>query len=329
MKVWYDACTGKHLRYGIAIARRLRTNGHEVVLTVREHPDTLPLAKHLKEEVITVGKYDPTSLFSRLKESTKRQLSFCEMFEKKPPDIAISHQSIELCRVAFGLGIPNIATHDTPHAEAANRLTMPIINYLVFSKALPLRHIRGYGIKKLFRFEGVDEVAWIKDFKPTTRYNFGKPLIVVRELQTKASYAEGKEDLTKTLTRKLAKLGNVLFLSRYEKGSEKGIIIPDGFVDSASLVADADLVISIGGTIAREAALQGTPTIIIPLIGRFHVNDYLAKKGFPIFTVSLGAVAEYAKKILGKKWNVKPLLDRLENPVDIIERIVTEETEQQ
>lgn len=329
MKVWYDACTGKHLRYGIAIARRLRTNGHEVVLTVREHPDTLPLAKHLKEEVITVGKYDPTSLFSRLKESTKRQLSFCEMFEKKPPDIAISHQSIELCRVAFGLGIPNIATHDTPHAEAANRLTMPIINYLVFSKALPLRHIRGYGIKKLFRFEGVDEVAWIKDFKPTTRYNFGKPLIVVRELQTKASYAEGKEDLTKTLTRKLAKLGNVLFLSRYEKGSEKGIIIPDGFVDSASLVADADLVISIGGTIAREAALQGTPTIIIPLIGRFHVNDYLAKKGFPIFTVSLGAVAEYAKKILGKKWNVKPLLDRLENPVDIIERIVTEETGQQ
>jgi len=329
MKVWYDACTGKHLRYGIAIAKRLRALGHEVILTTRDHPDTLLLAEHLKEEVITVGKYNPASLISRLRESARRQLLFCKMFEEKPSDVAISHQSVELCRVAFGLGIPSIATHDTPHAEAANRLTMSIIDYLVFSEALPTHHIKGYRIKKLFRFEGVDEVAWIKDFKPTTKYDFERPLIVVRELQTKASYAGGKEDLTRTLTKKLARLGNVLFLSRYKKRSEKGTAVPEEFIDSASLVADADLVISIGGTIAREAALQGTPTIIVPLIGRFHVNDYLAKKGFPILTVSPEKVVKYGKELLGKRRNVKPLLDCLENPVDVIEKIVEEEIKQQ
>ena len=63
MKIWYDACTGKHMRYGAAIAKRLRKSGHEVIFTTREHPDTLALARILGENPIVVGKYSPQSLF--------------------------------------------------------------------------------------------------------------------------------------------------------------------------------------------------------------------------------------------------------------------------
>ena len=44
VKIWYDACTGKQMRYGSTIAKRLRQKGNEVVLTTREHPDTLPIS---------------------------------------------------------------------------------------------------------------------------------------------------------------------------------------------------------------------------------------------------------------------------------------------
>jgi len=325
MKIWYDACTGKQIRYAVAIAKRLRALGHEFILTTRSHPDTLPIAKLLKEEFITVGKYDPTSLLSRLRESSKRQLQFCKMFEENTPDVAISHRSVELCRVAFGLGIPSIATHDTAHADATNRLTMSLIDFLVVSKALPKRHVEGYGIKKVLRFDGVDEVAWTKNFKPEIKYNYTRPLIVVRELQTKASYAEGKVDLTKALAKRLTSLGSVLFLSRYRKRPEKGLIIPKEYIDTVSLVSQADLVITAGGTIAREAALQGTPSIVVPLLTRrFHVIDYLSKKGFPVFTINSNRVFSCSKELLGKKWNVKNLLEQLENPVDVIERVVEE-----
>ena len=74
MKIWYDAGTGKHIRYGTAIAKRLRKLGHEVVLTTRRHPDTLSLAKFLGEQPIVVGKYAPASKTVKLKESLKRQL---------------------------------------------------------------------------------------------------------------------------------------------------------------------------------------------------------------------------------------------------------------
>jgi len=324
MKIWYDACTGKQIRYGVAIARRLRALGHKLILTTRNHPDTLPLAKLLKEEFIMVGKYDPTSKFSMLKESSQRQLLFCEMFEKEVPDVAISHRSVELCRVAFGLGIPNIATHDTEFADVINKLTMQLIDFLVVSKALPRRFVEGYGIKRIYQFDGVDEVAWMKNFEPEIRYDYNRPLIVVRELETKAAYAKGKENLTRNLARKLTSLGNVVFLPRYQKKPEKGLIVPKEFIDTASLVSQADLVISAGGTISREAALQGVPTIVIPLVGRYHVNIYLSKKGFPIFTVNPERVLSYSKRLLGKKWDVKNLLQNLENPVDVIERIIKE-----
>jgi predicted glycosyltransferase len=324
-KVWYDACTGKQVRYGVAIARRLRALGHEVLLTTRKHPDTLALANLLADPFVTVGRYDPTSLLSRLRESTKRQLLFCNMLEEDVPDLAISHHPIEICRVAFGLGIPHIVTHDTPHAEAANRLTLPLVDFLVVSKALPKYAVEGYGIKKIFWFDGVDEVAWIKDFKPTVKHDYEKPLIIIRELETKAAYAQGREDLTRTLARKLASMGNVLFLPRYGKPPKKGLTIQREFVDSASLVSQADLVISAGGTLARESCLQGIPTIVVPSFEKIHVNDYLFNKGFPIFTIASDKILDYAKRLLGKKRDVKNLLNNLENPLDTIERVIREE----
>jgi predicted glycosyltransferase len=313
------------VRYSVAIAKKLRAIGHEVLLTTRRHPDTLALANMLREQFAVVGRYDPASPLSRLQASANRQLQFCKMFEKKTPDIAISHRSVELCRVAFGLGIPNISTHDTVHAEAINRLTMPLIDYLVISEALPKESVEGYGIKKIFRFKGVDEAAWMKNFEPAAHYDYGKPLIVVRELETKAAYAQNKKDQTKTLIKKLTSLGKVLYLYRYQKRAEKGTITPKEFVDSASIVSQADLVVSAGGTIAREAALQGVPTIVVQSFEKLYVNDYLSEKGFPIFTVSPNRAFEYAKKHVGKKWNVKEILESLENPVDIIERIITKE----
>jgi predicted glycosyltransferase len=133
MKVWYDACTGKHVRYGAAIGKYLRKRGHEFIFTTREHPDTLPLAKLLGEKPLVVGRYNPSTLTTRLQESAERIIEFSKLFEKSKPDVAVAHQSVELCRVAFGLGIPIVLTADTPHASAVNRLTIPFANTVVVS----------------------------------------------------------------------------------------------------------------------------------------------------------------------------------------------------
>jgi len=322
LKVWYDACTGKHVRYGVAVSQRLKTLGHEVILTTRKHPDTLELSNLLSEKFKVVGKYSPSSPQSRLKESLKRQLTFCEMFENKSPDYAVSHGSIDLCRVAFGLGIPMISTADAPHAIAANKLALPLVNVLITSKAIPPREYEGL-VKKIVQFDGVDEVAWVKDYKPRSD-EFEKPLIVVRQMEIMASYAKGKRDATEQIAQKLVSLGNVMFIPRYDRSPRRGLIVPQKFVDSVDLSAAADLVVSVGGTISREAALQGIPSIVIRTFGASYVNDYLSKRGFPLFTVEPSEVFKLAKKHVGQKWNVKERLEQLENPVDYVEKIIRE-----
>ena len=322
MKVWYDTGTGKQVRYAVAIARRLRSDGHQVTLTTRKHPDTLPLAEFLEEEFIVTGRYNPRSLMTRLRDGIRRQRFFCKIFDQNPQDVAISHGSVDQCRVAFGLGVPIVSTVDTPYAEAVHRLTLTLSDYIVASKAIPKRILQTYNIGgQIESFDGVDEVAWIKDFKPKQKFDFGKPLIVVRQVEEKAVYTKEKLDLL-PLARKLTRHGKVVFLSRYTRKPIKDLIVPKGFVDSVSLIAKADLFIGVGGTSTREAALQGVPAIIINLFRTQQVNEFLAKKGFPIFRVEPADALRNAEKLLGKKYDVKHLLAQLENPVDVIADIV-------
>jgi predicted glycosyltransferase len=321
MRIWYDACTGKHTRYGAAIGKRLRKTGNEFIFTTREHPDTVALAKILGEKPIVVGKYNPSTLTSRLEESAERVIEFSKLFKDNRPDIAIAHQSVELCRTAFGLGIPIILTADTPHALATNRLTIPFAHTVVVSEALPKSFTRAYCAKNVVSFKGVDEVAWIKNFKPTRIVGLKKPLIVVRQIESKAAYAGGKQDNAKTLVDKLAALGNVHLIERYNEQGDP-FAVKEGLMDSANLVANADLVVSYGGTIAREAALQGVPSIAISDMAKTYVNTYLAKKEFPLFIIAEQKVLGYAKKYMGKRFDVTEKLEELENPVDVIEKVV-------
>jgi predicted glycosyltransferase len=311
------------MRYGIAVAKSFESSGYEVVLTTRKHLDTLPLAEFLEKKIMVVGRYNPKSLLTRLKENVQRQSFFCNFFGKNAPSVAISHGSVDLCRIAFGLGIPIITTFDTIYADAVNRLTLPLSNYIVHSKAIPKKIFRIYGCsKETIPFDGVDEVAWIKNFKPAIQYDFGKPLIVIRQFEEKAAYANEKVDLF-ILAKKLTKIGKVVFLSRYQRKSHsiKNLFVPKKFVDSASLVAQADLFLGVGGTITREAALQGTPAIVIEKLSDQHVNDYLSRKGFPIFKVKISEVIKLSKKLLGEKREVKHLVAKLENPVKVILRL--------
>jgi predicted glycosyltransferase len=319
MKVWYDACTGKQVRYAVAIAKHLRKADHEFIFTTREHPDTVLLSKILGEKPLVVGKYNPSTLASRLQESAERIIEFAKLFKKSQPDIAISHQSVELCRTAFGLGIPIILTADTPYAHAVNKLSIPFAHTVVVSEALPKRFTQDYCAKNVVSFKGVDELAWVKDFKPTKIEGLKKPLIVVRQIENKASYAQDKKDFSRTIVEKLQKMGNVHLIQRYNEKGEK-FSAKESFADSLNLVANSDLVVSYGGTIAREAALLGVPSIALSDMAKTYVNRYVAQKGFPLFIINEQKLIEYSKKYLGKRFNTSDKLSQLENPLGVIEK---------
>jgi predicted glycosyltransferase len=79
-----------------------------------------------------------------------------------------------------------------------------------------------------------------------------------------------------------------------------------------------NLVVGSGGTICREAALMGIPTI------NFHFWDaiakYLFRKGFPVhYMTDMRQIIKVSRRILKKKHRVdtKHVLEQLENPVPV------------
>jgi hypothetical protein len=202
-----------------------------------------------------------------------------------------------------------------------NRLTIPFAHTVVVSEALPRSFANRYCAQNVVSFKGVDEVAWIKDYQPPKKTKQKKPLIVLRQMETKAAYAKDKHDTAKNLAEQLAELGKVNLLERYnDEGATYGV--KSAFENSLALVANADLVVSYGGTISREAALMGVPSIAISDMARTPVNKYLEKKGFPLFITNEESVMAMAKKQLSKRFDVTAKLAALENPVDVIVKIV-------
>lgn len=303
------------------ISETLKEKGHTVQLTTRHHPDTLFQARFLGTVLHCYGDYAPDSLETRLKASAKRKVELLNNLDEF--DIAISHGSPELCSIAFGYGKPVITTFDSPQAEAVNKLTLPLSTYIVTSNAhegyVPFEK------ENIVYFKGVDEVAWIKGFEPDFDEKLGDicdyPYIVIRDVE-KSVYIKTKLNL-REIGLKLSKTYPVIFIprNRGEVKSVKEFTVLEDYCDLTSLVAHASLVIGIGGTICREACLQGTPTITIPLF-KSYINDYLLSLGFPIYSSTSEKILDEVDETVGKNQDTTTLLNSLESPIEPITKLV-------
>ncbi len=332
-RVWIDAVDGKYARYSPLIRKVLEKEGIDVIITSRDHPDTISMMKYLGERFYIIGRWSYSkSPREKLKVSLERQLELMEFIENVNPDLFISFPSVEGSRVAFGLGIPILCVPDTPHAYHVCKLTIPLSDKLLTTEAIPKREFSKYGIdeERIVQFKSVDEYAWMKDYKPNSKIvdelnlDPDKPTVLVRQAEIMAAYFPSTRDPLLPIARKLSKHFQVIYLTRLHGNSEyeKTLIVPQTFIDAASLVFYVDAVISVGGTIAREAALIGTPAFVLEFVKSYQ-NDYLKRLGFPMYTFkdpnSLLKTA-YALLKKGKTEQKTPNV-KLEDP---LERILNE-----
>jgi hypothetical protein len=265
-------------------------------------------------------------------EEQKRTLEFVKLFDKIGlPKVLWTHGDVSAIRTAFGLQIPIVYSNDTPHAIHVAKLVCPLVDWLI-APACFGKSWSEFGISKsrIVLYDGVEETAWLtKPFEKKTEFLEelrGKECVVLfRNVEYKASYFKDvKVDVWK-LVEELSKLATVVYLPRYEEEREKledlkNVLVPSKPVLTFQILPYVDLVVGSGGTICREAALMGVPTI------SFHFWDvvakYLSKRKFPIRCITdINKILTLTKKILKnpQKYKVdgKPLLNNLESPITI------------
>jgi len=302
-----DVATPKDSIIAHYIVRRLEKKDIEYIVFARHSTQTIPLLNYFGIEHIVTGRYGYTleEKYMATLEQERRMLDY--ILENGKPSILWTHGNVAGVRTAYHLGIPIIYSNDTPHNEPVVRLTIPLATKLISPEAIPKCKwvSRGLEEDKIIQYKGTEEVTWVKDYLKVDREKILKKylgevpdrVIVMRTMEYYASYSYGVKYDLKPLIEKLTKYAKVALLPRYgdEKNRFKDIdnlVILDKPVYAVELLASADMVISSGGTMAREAALLGVPTI------SYHFRDdilkYLMGEGFPV-----KFVPEF-KKILGE-----------------------------
>jgi len=329
--VWLDAATPKDSLLISSLLPALRDKGYNTVVTAKEQTQTTDVLELLNISYVRMGEYGET-LREKLVNEQKRTLEFIELFDRIGlPKVLWTHGDVSAIRTAFGLQIPIVYSNDTPHAIHVAKLACPLVDWIVAPSPFGKSWSRfGISKSKIVLYDGVEEVAWLvqpeSESPEFLKELAGKERVVLfRNVEYKASYCEDVKVDVWRLVKELSKMATVVYLPRYEEERQKlkdlnNVWIPPKPVLAFQVIPYVDIVVGSGGTICREAALMGVPTI------NFYFWDviakYLHKKGFPIqFLTSVENIVKIAQEILRKtkeyKVHTRHSLRKLESPVPI------------
>jgi hypothetical protein len=191
-------------------------------------------------------------------------------------DLALAHGSHELTMTARRLQIPSSTTFDYEFAWLQHQLGCRAADRVVVPEAIPPERLARYGARgpKLRRYPGLKEEYYLADFEPDRSVlerwstDSEKVLVVLRPPPDVSLYHRQSNPLFPLVLDHLGRREDVeaIVLPRTDEQRDfvrtlalPSVLVPDRAVDAQSLIALADLVVSAGGTMNREAAALGVP----------------------------------------------------------------------
>ena len=276
MRVWIDMTASAHVLVFRPLVEIMRGRGDEVEITARDYAQTLQLLElhGLRAEVI--GRHGGRSRLQKARRMTSRLGSLRRWAKRRDFDVALAHGSHELTLTARRLGIPSSDTFDYEFATLQHQLGCRAATKVVVPEAIPPDRLTKYGVRppKLVQYPGLKEEYYLADFEPDasllTRFEIdpARVLVVLRPPPDVSLYHRQSNPLFPMTLEHLGRLDHVhaFVLPRTEEQREyvrslalPSVILPEAAVDAQSLIALADLVVSAGGTMNREAAALGVP----------------------------------------------------------------------
>jgi uncharacterized protein len=277
VRVWVDFTNTAHVIVLRPLVERLERAGHDVELTARPLSHTVELLEQWGHAHTVVGRYGGVRRRDKARAAADRVGRLVRWARRRRFDCALAHGSTDVTVVGRLLGVPNTTTFDYEWAALQHHVNCRLATRVLVPEAIPPERMATYGARapKLVRYPGLKEEYYLADFEPDRAVldELGvagtEVLCVVRTAPSYALYLGGSETplLARVLQRAAAdpRVQTVVLARTDEQragvralGLER-VVVPDRTVDGRSLVALADVLVSAGGTMNREAAVLGTP----------------------------------------------------------------------
>lgn len=299
--IWIDLDNSPHVPLFAPIIKHYRDRGVDVIVTARDHSQTIELLKlNGVEDFAVVGRHYGKSKIGKIRGLFSRAKQLVSHIKKqdKKISITVSHGSRSMVLAARWLKIPVVTMYDYEFTET--RIFNIFSDKVLVPERIPdsvLNEI-GLPIYKRVKYPGIKEELYVRKFQPTQ--NFRETLIakygvsddklfaVLRPPATTANYHDERgevlleaiierlllssETFTLIVPRTLEQAAEIRDMIASKPDFTAPHAILDEAVDGLDLLYAADLVISGGGTMNREAALLGVPVYSI-FAGRHGALD--------------------------------------------------------
>ena len=274
MNVWIDLANSPHVPLLRPVVEALRQRGDRVLLTARDHAQTLELAERSWPDVRVVRGQSPGGRAAKGLELGARALALAKLVRGEGIDAAFSHGSYAQVLAARSTRIPSVVMMDYEH-QPANHLSFRLARRVIVPTVFPERALRRLGgRRKAVRYPGFKEELYLAAATSAAldlpEVGAERVLVVMRPPPDGALYHRSPNHrFDEVLEQALgSREVQVILLPRSAEqrrlyGGRAGVIVPAAAVDGKALLGAADLVIGGGGTMNREAALLGTPTYTV------------------------------------------------------------------
>jgi predicted glycosyltransferase len=274
MRVWVDLTNSPHVLVLRPVIELLQQRGHEVRVTARDFAQTLGLCERFGIEHEAIGRHRGGSLSAKAVGLWDRSLALTRWARGRGFDLAIGHGSNDITVAAALLRIPCSTTFDYEWATVQHNVNCRLAQAVVVPDAIPVERFARYGARRKIRgYPGLKEEYYLADFTPDPAVLAGlgldvrAPIVVVRTPPAVSLYHRFQNDLFGQVLSNLRGSQAVVLprtqAQRRELCDAGGYIVPEQAIDAQSLIAYADLVISAGGTMNREAVALGTPVFTV------------------------------------------------------------------
>ena len=302
MNIWFDISNSPHINMFYALISQLEHEGHNVFITSRPLANTIELLDQKGMPHQIVGKHYGKRMLGKLLGYPIRVIQLWQYLKDKNIELAVSQSSFHSPLAAKLLGIPSIYTNDNEHALgnlpsfffATNILLPERFNLNVLSRAAIIRRKISYypGVKEGIYLWRMSKLNKLKDIstKPS------RLKLYIRPEPSTAQYYNGKQNFMDDLINELSSRFTIFILPRsqgqidhYLSDSFKGITVAEKPISFEEIANDCDLFIGAGGSMTRELAMIGIPTISVYQAELLEVDKLLIENGLMLHATTLSS----------------------------------------
>jgi uncharacterized protein len=257
------------------VIQRLRAQGHDVAITARDYAQTLGILKLQGLDYIAVGRHGGASRTRKLGALATRTAKLYR-WSRGRFDLAVAHGSNDLALAAAWAGIPAVNTFDYEFAVQQHNVGCRLAKLVMTPDAIPPDRLRRFGVtaEKLRQYPGLKEEYYLADFMPDDaildrlHVDASRVVVVIRPPPDVSLYHRKANPIFPRVLDYLGRLEHVHAVVLPRTDAQRrlvktlglpGVIVTEGAVDAQSLIAAADLVVSAGGSMNREAVALGVP----------------------------------------------------------------------